>query len=261
MASATPAMIQSGRVKRIPSGDTIPSSLLEAPLASLVSQGTGIAVRTSSGAFTSRILVTGNLILTNSDGVAGNITINAPQSLDTTNTPTFAGLNFSAPGGTGLAHNFVDQSVGTVATMLYAGNNAPGSKDFAFIITAADSLYFYTVGNRPISFYAGGNLLINLLGTGYIVMGGAAFRSVLSATAALDFGSIAAGSQAELTISVTGAAAADAVHLGLPAGLEAGLAVSARVSATDTVTVRLINTTGSAIDPASGTYRATVIHY
>lgn len=91
--------------------------------------------------------------------------------------------------------------------------------------------------------------------------GGSQFKSILSAAAALDFPSIAAGGQAESTISVTGAAVGDTVHLGTPAGLESGLAVTARVTAADTVTVRAVNVTGSAIDPASGTYRAVVVKF
>lgn len=81
-----------------------------------------------------------------------------------------------------------------------------------------------------------------------------------TATAALDFGSIAAGATAELTISVTGATTGAAVALGPPAALEAGLVATGYVSAAGTVTVRLHNTTGGAIDPAAATWRATVFN-
>lgn len=81
----------------------------------------------------------------------------------------------------------------------------------------------------------------------------------LTNTAALDFPSIAAAGQQELTITVTGAAVGDAVLLGPPSTLTAGLIATARVSAADTVTIRLSNITGSAIDPASATWRATVL--
>jgi hypothetical protein len=97
--------------------------------------------------------------------------------------------------------------------------------------------------------------------TGIVVGGGSLAKKILSALAALDFGSIAAGATAELTISVTGAAVGDSVHLGTPASLEAGLIVVARVSAADTVKVRVYNSTSGAIDPASGNFRATVISY
>lgn len=81
----------------------------------------------------------------------------------------------------------------------------------------------------------------------------------MTATATLDFPSIAAGATANLTITVSGAAVGDSVHLGPPATLEAGLVATAYVSAASTVTVRLANVTTGAIDPASATWRATVM--
>lgn len=83
-------------------------------------------------------------------------------------------------------------------------------------------------------------------------------RTNLSATAALDFASIAAAASADLTISVAGAAVGDAVSLGLPAAPAAGLVFNGFVSAADVVTVRATNITAAAVDAASATYRATV---
>ena len=80
----------------------------------------------------------------------------------------------------------------------------------------------------------------------------------LSATAALDFASIAAAASADLTIAVPGAAVNDAVSLGLPAAPTAGLVFQAFVSAADTVTVRATNIAAAPVDAASATYRATV---
>lgn len=87
---------------------------------------------------------------------------------------------------------------------------------------------------------------------------GTTTKKRLAGSATLDFGSIAAGATAELTITVTGAPVGAAVHLGPPAGLESGLVAFGRVSATSTVTVRLYNSTGSPIDPASATWSAAV---
>lgn len=78
-------------------------------------------------------------------------------------------------------------------------------------------------------------------------------------TAVLDFGSIGAGLQATLTITVTGAATGDVVLLGAPAALEAGLSFCGYVSAADTVTVVVANNTAGSIDPASATWRASVV--
>lgn len=76
----------------------------------------------------------------------------------------------------------------------------------------------------------------------------------------LDFGSIVAGTCAELTQTLTGAGANDPLACGWPSALEANLAHSCRVSASDTITYRLCNVqTVTPIDPASGTYTARVI--
>lgn len=80
-----------------------------------------------------------------------------------------------------------------------------------------------------------------------------------SAAATLDFGSISAQTGAELTIAVPGAATGDSVAIAPPAALEAGLAVFGYVSAANTVTVRCVNATAGAINPASASYRATVL--
>lgn len=82
--------------------------------------------------------------------------------------------------------------------------------------------------------------------------------TILTATAVLDFPSIAAGTIQALAITVTGAATGDAVALGPPSGIEANLMWSGRVSAANTVTIRLLNISGAPIDPASATWRATV---
>jgi spore maturation protein SpmB len=62
------------------------------------------------------------------------------------------------------------------------------------------------------------------------------------------------------TITVTGAAAGDVVLLGTPAPA-AGIAYDAWVSGANTVTVRARNITAGAVDPASGTFRATVVQH
>jgi hypothetical protein len=103
-----------------------------------------------------------------------------------------------------------------------------------------------------------GNLVVGTtnIGTGTTIL------QVLSASATLDFGSIAAGTSADLTISVTGAAVGDSVCVGTPAAPDANTTIFGFVSATDTVTVRVVNNQlVGAIDPASGTYRATVLRF
>lgn len=80
----------------------------------------------------------------------------------------------------------------------------------------------------------------------------------LEASATLDFPSIAAGSEAELTVAVAGAAVGSPVVLGPPSTIEAGLSWGGYVSAADTVTIRVRNDTAAAIDPASASWSVRV---
>lgn len=89
--------------------------------------------------------------------------------------------------------------------------------------------------------------------------GTAAITKILTGQAALDFPSIAAASQASLTITVTGAAVNDEVIMGLPAAPAAGIVFNAFVSAANTVTIRATNVTAAPVDPASATYSVIVL--
>lgn len=90
---------------------------------------------------------------------------------------------------------------------------------------------------------------------------GSLIASIYTASATLDFPSIAANSSATLNITVTGAVVGGSVSLGLPSSPPAGIVYQGYVSAADTVTIRAFNVTGSAIDPASASFRATVVNF
>jgi len=62
-----------------------------------------------------------------------------------------------------------------------------------------------------------------------------------------------------LTLALPGAAAGDAVIPGWPSGLEPGLIGNMRVNAAGSIAVRLCNFLGSALNPASASFRATII--
>lgn len=81
----------------------------------------------------------------------------------------------------------------------------------------------------------------------------------LTATATLDFPSIAAAGTQTLTVSCPSALVNDAVVIGLPATVNAGVVFDARVSAGGTITIRASNITASPIDPASATYKFVVL--
>lgn len=72
-------------------------------------------------------------------------------------------------------------------------------------------------------------------------------------TATVDLGSVAANTSEEETATVTGVKTGDVVVC-IDSSLDAGQVVAqARVSAANTVTLQVINTTGSGIDAASKT--------
>lgn len=91
--------------------------------------------------------------------------------------------------------------------------------------------------------------------------GGTAVTKVVTATATLNFGEIAAAGTEDKTISVPGAVTGDAVAFSLPAAINAGLVFNAFVSAADTVTVRASNISAAPIDAASASFRVAVIHF
>lgn len=90
-------------------------------------------------------------------------------------------------------------------------------------------------------------------------------RTAFTATASLTWGSIASLASATQVITCAGAAVGDRVLVGLAAGgVNAGLLVTAWVSSTDNITVRLTNITGSPITPHSGAatnYAVTAVRF
>jgi|GEM_PF-394991 len=130
-----------------------------------------------------------------------------------------------------------------------------------------------TAGTAPLKLSTGTNLTtpengaVEYDGTNYFVSAGSTrytLAKTLTATAALNFPSTLPGASATLTITVTGAADGDAVSLGVPnaAASIGGANYSAYVSSANTVTVKLYNSNGiTSIDPASATFRVSVLKY
>lgn len=86
------------------------------------------------------------------------------------------------------------------------------------------------------------------------------FNVIGTATAALDFPSISAGSYQDLTITVAGATVGMGVILARTATWPAqAVLYTAFVSAADTVTVRAYNISGGSIDPTNATWKVTVV--
>jgi hypothetical protein len=83
------------------------------------------------------------------------------------------------------------------------------------------------------------------------------WRKTYTATKTHDFGNIVAQSQDTTTVSVIGARSGDAV-LVRPTTAVNGIILDGTVTALDTVTIRAVNYSSGAIDPASQVYRVIV---
>jgi hypothetical protein len=124
------------------------------------------------------------------------------------------------------------------------------------------SAYFTRAFARDVEVYN-----LNGSGIGYFAAGvklntaGSTMSAVFSGTGTLTFGSIAAGGSEDLVVTVTGATTSTgSVAFASPqSSLVAGLSWCARVSGTNNVTVRVVNSTAGPITPAAVVWRATVL--
>lgn len=165
--------------------------------------------------------------------------------------------------------NAVKMSITSVKTgfsnSLYIGSTS--TSPTALLHIAAGTA---TASTAPLKFTSGTNLTtaedgaVEYNGTNYFVSVSTiryTLAKCLTNTATLDFPSTTAGNANDLTITVTGAAIGDAVSIGVDnASTLSDGEFSAWVSATNTVKIRFSNNNlVTALDPASGTFRATVI--
>jgi hypothetical protein len=86
-----------------------------------------------------------------------------------------------------------------------------------------------------------------------------AVQKAIVSSATYDFPSIAAGDYDSASFTVTGAASGDLVIVDLIVGSTAGLVVSGHVSATDTVTVTVINLRATSVDLAPAQFNIKVL--
>lgn len=88
--------------------------------------------------------------------------------------------------------------------------------------------------------------------------GSGGIQGVLDATGTLDFPNTLPNTSSDLTITVTGAVLGDVVSLGSPIP-PAGCVYSAFVSSSNTITIRLVNTSELAVDPANVQFKIKVL--
>lgn len=94
------------------------------------------------------------------------------------------------------------------------------------------------------------------------VGGGTAMAKILTATATLNFPSTGTNASSDLAMTLTGAAANDIAFVSPPfANTNANSCYTVTVNEANIAVVRFNNYSIAAIDPASGTFRVTVIKY
>lgn len=156
---------------------------------------------------------------------------------------------------------------GNTATVQLFGGGATAASDCAMFDAAGNLVSAGAPcgtgsggGGGSLTVTAGFGILTSTTGsTATVSIDTAAVPSFLTTTAVIDFPSISAASCGEQSAALTGAAAGDSVVAGWPATLENGVTGSIRVSAANTITFRLCNVTAAAINPASATFRATIL--
>jgi hypothetical protein len=93
-----------------------------------------------------------------------------------------------------------------------------------------------------------------------VAVDSAVVPTFLTSAATLNFPQISNGACAtDQTFSLPGATAGDSVAPGWPGAFEPGLVGTMRVSAADTISVRVCNFSGAPVDPINATFRATIV--
>lgn len=204
------------------------------------------------------------------------VTGTAPFSIASTtnvanlNASSLNGATFAAPGAIGggtpasgafTTGSFTGQVTSTLATGTAPLSIASTTKVANLNVDKLDDADWAApaaLGSTTPAAITGTTVTAN---TSLTVGTGLAITDIFSAIATLDFPNTLASTCSDLTITVTEAKSGDAVSLGIAnASIPAGGTFFGWVSATNTVTVRFC-ADGTARDPASGSFRATVIAY
>lgn len=178
-------------------------------------------------------------------------------------------INFNT--GTTLASGSTLQTTSTKMTILGNGNVGIGTTSPSAKLELSDTARGFlqtrmttTQRNNIASPSVGLQVFTTTDSSQYVYRGtGAGWQQIANEivnTASLNFPSTNAQNSSDLTITLTGAVDGEAVVLGVPnAAVNANSCYTAWVSAANTVTVRFNNYSSGAIDPASATFKVTII--
>ncbi len=174
-------------------------------------------------------------------------------------------LYVDASGALAAGHNLTLSCSGVCGAVGSVTAFPPGSIPL-FTWTATNGVWDTNGGSDKRAFLStrslGSGTGIVSLDTGtqtLVAVDSASVPTYLTAATVLDFTPIPPGSCADSAFTVPGASAGDSVAPGWPAGFESGLIGIMRISASNTVSVRICNFSGAALDPAAATFRATVV--
>jgi len=151
--------------------------------------------------------------------------------------------------------------IGGIHISAAEAGSLPGDVGHSYINLGSTQFDFRYRDYGGISTASGGNIIGFNGNQVHIGSGGSYMDWMKTATASLDFPSIAPGNAADLTITVTGATTNDIVVLGRPTDESSFLHTEGLVTAVDTVTVRAYNYSSNAVDQASKVYRVKVTNF
>lgn len=152
--------------------------------------------------------------------------------------------------------------------MIYGQSSTATGTRGEFIQTGATT----TIRNQTLGGGAAGSIVFQhdgstsaaISSTGLAIRGTSEVKGVRTVLQTLDFPSMAAGASSSLTITVTEAATGTSsviLNVDETGGDNDAIDYKAHVSATNTVTVKAINRTGSTVDPAAYNFRVTVLSF
>lgn len=173
-------------------------------------------------------------------------------------TPTVSGgtqsgasyQSIKTPGLTGLLYG---NDTGNVTVLAAGTTNRVLKWGTALAPTSGSIIDDSTNVNSTLPFHAN---------VGLTVGGGQFLKKFIVATNTIDVPLIGIGANSDLAVTVTGADQLNGAVVCTPAvALEAGLVYNAWISATNTVTIRVLNAGLGAIDPAAVIMRTVVLNY